>query len=475
MNFHKLRQLLSPPQVEDEALFRTAYLLNISLHWMTIAGLAVIYVYLFFPVSVDTSKVYPVSVGTVVTLFIIALKFFVFNKGYIQQTGWIVVTITFVALTVSLFLFGGIRDENVTWLFFVISISGLLLGGRGALLFGGLSIFFLIGLYVLEINGFIVDTQPQVAGIYNFVPIFVNLVMSVIIIYTAVRQSRISLQQVKRHRQALQIGNVALQKEVAERKRTEIALREANQAVLLAHDGLEQQVTLRTAELMTANEHLEDLLYAITHDLKEPLRSIEFFSERVRDRCQGDLDMHTEDYLMRIFQASKRQRDLLDRIAILAELTQGVQVPAKPIALETAVSDTLHQLENRISQADASIQVTTPLPQVHVKARWAKQAIYNLIDNALKYPQQGNPPEIEICSYSGSEGLGLAVKDRGAGIPEETVTNMFKLFQRGVSRDINGTGAGLTITRQIARAYGGDCWMNTRHDGGSTFYITFQK
>ncbi len=473
MNFHKIKRFFDPPQVADESLARTANLLNISMLWMSTAGVVVVLLYLFFPVGINTNIIYPVAVGAVVTASILLLKFFFLNRGNIQETGWIMVTIIFVALTISLFLFGGIRDENISWLFFIIAISGLLLGERGALLFGGLSILYAITLFVFEKNGLVSDSIEPVLGVYNFLPVVINLVVLLIFIYTAVRQTRISLQQVQSHRQALQQSNESLQKEIIERKRTEIALLEANQTIVHAHDNLEQQVTVRTAELVAANEHLEELLYAITHDLKEPLRSIEFFSDRVRDQYQEILDAHAQDYLMRIHQASKRQRDLLDTIAILAELTQGVRIPEKPIALETAVSTVLRKLKDRIDETKADIQVKTPLPQVYVKSRWANIAIYNLIENGLKYPQHGSHPQIEICSYSGSKGIGLAIKDRGPGIPKESVQKMFKLFQRGVGRDIAGTGAGLTIARQIARTHGGDCWVFTREDGGSIFYIAF--
>lgn len=473
MNFDKLQHFLEPPQIEDEELARKANFLNISLLWMFGAGLTVILLYLFFPIGIDTTIVYPVSVGGIITASILFFKHFLLNKGHVLITGWLVVVLVFVALTISLFLFGGIRDENLTWLFFVIAVSGLLLGERGALLFGGLSILYVIALYFLEINGLISDSTAPAVGMYNLVPVLINLAVTFVLIYTAVRQTRISLQQVKHHRQALQVSNDTLQKEVAERKRTEIALLGANQAVSLAHDSLEQQVTLRTAELMTANEHLEGLLYAITHDLKEPLRSIEFFSDRVCDRNRDDLDAQAQDYLMRIYQAAKRQRNLLDSIALLAELTQGVKLPQKPIDLETAVSTTLKQLQNKIVETNAIIQIEKNLPKVYVNSTWANKAVYNLIENGLKYLQTGSHPQIEIHPYSSSKGTGLAIKDRGPGIPNEAVEKMFKLFQRGVSRDIIGTGAGLTIARQIARAHNGDCWIGAREGGGSIFYITF--
>ena len=309
MNHKQLRFLLSLPHPDDENDARVANLLNTTLAWMSVAGLLVVVFYLAFPISMDANIIYPVLVGLFITVFIISLKFFLLNRGYIYQTGWAIVIIVFIALTVSLLFYGSVRDENLTWLFFIIAISGLLLGERGALLFGSLSILYTVILYLLETNGIISDTYIPNVGIHNVVPIVINLTVLLILVYTAVKQTRNSLTQIQQHRQALQNSNAQLQLEIEERKQTEAALRHANQQILYARDTLESKVKERTADLEQANQHLEDLLFAITHDLKEPLRSIEFFSERIAQQIEDKLDSRGKDYLIRVQKASQRQRN----------------------------------------------------------------------------------------------------------------------------------------------------------------------
>lgn len=110
---------------------------------------------------------------------------------------------------------------------------------------------------------------------------------------------------------------------------------------------------------------------------------------------------------------------------------------------------------------------------------WATQAIYNLIVNALKFTCNGDPPAIEIARYEtaaiGKDTVGIAVRDRGPGVAPEHAERIFQLFQRAVGREVEGTGAGLAIVRQIAVRHGGHAWVNPREDGGSEFVITFRS
>jgi signal transduction histidine kinase len=119
------------------------------------------------------------------------------------------------------------------------------------------------------------------------------------------------------------------------------------------------------------------------------------------------------------------------------------------------------------------IKVADDLPQIRIDPFWATQAIFNLISNALKFTREGVPPEIEIASYHGEHGTGVRVLDRGCGVPSEYLENIFGLFKRAVGREIEGTGAGLAIVKEVASRHGGKAWGEQREGGGSIFTITF--
>jgi signal transduction histidine kinase len=145
-------------------------------------------------------------------------------------------------------------------------------------------------------------------------------------------------------------------------------------------------------------------------------------------------------------------------------------VPSAPI-----VAEALDRFADRIRTSGARIAVNGDMPELPVHRTWAVEALSNLLSNALKFTRDGEAPEIEIGAYLGDEGAGICVRDRGPGVPAELQEKIFKLFQRGVGREIEGTGAGLAIVREIARRHGGEAFVRPRSGGGSEFVVTFGR
>ena len=155
-----------------------------------------------------------------------------------------------------------------------------------------------------------------------------------------------------------------------------------------------------------------------------------------------------------------------------------MEPPVDDIDAHQLVEEVLRRLESRIKESGATITVCAPLPRLRVNTTWAVQGIYNLVSNALKFVADGRPPDIEIAPHTeidaeGAECSGLVVRDRGPGVPSDQRERIFELFRRAVGRDIEGTGAGLAIVRQVAERHGGRAWVLPREGGGSDFFITF--
>jgi signal transduction histidine kinase len=121
--------------------------------------------------------------------------------------------------------------------------------------------------------------------------------------------------------------------------------------------------------------------------------------------------------------------------------------------------------------------VDQDLPTVLADRSWTVQAVLNLVSNALKFTSPGAAPDISIRRFdaNGSESNleGIIVADRGPGIPSEHAERVFDLFQRAVGREIEGTGAGLSIVRRIAERHGGQVWYKPREGGGAEFWLGF--
>ncbi|RPI87964.1 MAG: PAS domain S-box protein, partial [Planctomycetaceae bacterium] len=226
------------------------------------------------------------------------------------------------------------------------------------------------------------------------------------------------------------------------------------------------------AEIRAKNADLETLLYVTSHDLREPLRAIENFSKLVVERYADRLDEKGRDFLNRVVRAAGRLDRLLQDVLTLSRV-QRTTCPDADIDSEEIVADALRQLEPRIRETSGIVRVIRPLPALHADRRWATQAVYNLVSNAIKYTRAAEPPDIEIAGYEGAEGVGLVVRDRGMGVPPEYSERIFQLFQRVVGREVEGTGAGLAIVRRVAERHGGKAWVWPRAGGGSEFVVTF--
>jgi len=265
------------------------------------------------------------------------------------------------------------------------------------------------------------------------------------------------------------IGISHVSRDITLRKQTEKALRRA-------YDELETRVQERTVELQHKNRDLETLLYVTSHDLREPLRAIENFSRLVHDRYAERLDDKGKDFLHRVVKGAQRMDRLMTDLLALSRV-QRIDLPVEDVEGSILVQAALRQLEESIKERGAQVRVANDLPRLRVNATWATQAISNLIANALKFTSNGHAPEVEVAPYRPSNGEispGIVVRDRGPGVAPEHAERIFQLFQRAVGREIEGTGAGLAIVRQIADRHGGRAWVQSREGGGSEFVLTFR-
>jgi PAS domain S-box-containing protein len=258
-------------------------------------------------------------------------------------------------------------------------------------------------------------------------------------------------------------------RDITEHKRAEEALRRA-------HDQLETRVEERTVEILKKTRDLETLLYVTSHDLREPLRSIENFSSMVHDRYATYLDDKGRDFLRRVIRGAQRMDQLMTDILALSR-AQRMELPAEEVAGESIVREALRQLEDKIKETGATVRVVENLPRLQGNRIWTTQGFYNIIANALKFTRKGEAPEVEIASYQPTveDGpvVGIVVRDRGPGVAPEHAERIFQLFQRAVGRDVEGTGAGLAIVQQVAERHGGRAWVQPREGGGSEFILTF--
>ena len=242
--------------------------------------------------------------------------------------------------------------------------------------------------------------------------------------------------------------------------------------------GLQALVARHTHELAEKNVHLEasnrDLehfAYVASHDLQEPLRKIQAFSDRVTKQYSAALDDQGRDYLQRMNGAAARMQRLIDALLSLSRITTKKK-EAELIDLVPLVHEVLSDLEVRIQSTGGTVNVGE-LPRIEGDPVQIRQVFQNLIGNALKFHKPGEAPVVQVYALRRSPGqTEIFVEDNGIGFDNKDAERVFLPFHRLHGRsEYEGTGIGLTICQKIVERHGGTIHAEGVPGKGSRFVL----
>ncbi len=231
-------------------------------------------------------------------------------------------------------------------------------------------------------------------------------------------------------------------------------------------------------QLRRINQELEEFTHVVSHDLKEPLRTLEAFSNFLAHDYGSALGPEGQDYINHLTQASRRLGALIDDLLTLSRAGRVINAP-RPFSWDEAVGNVLADLHDLIGRKGAAVRVEGPLPPAVGDPERVAQLLGNLVSNGLKY-NRGPRPEVVLgaaCPRSNGDAqpgfVTLYVRDNGVGIDPAYHEQVFRMFRRLHRRDeVEGTGAGLAICKKIVEAHGGRIWVESEPGRGATFYFT---
>ena len=223
--------------------------------------------------------------------------------------------------------------------------------------------------------------------------------------------------------------------------------------------------------LLRANEELQHFAFAASHDLQEPLRTINAFSQLLVRQCRDAIGADAEQYVRYIIDGTRRMSDLIQGLLELSR-AGGVQtVSLRPVSCQNVVASTLETLTAAITEAGADIRCDN-LPVVQGDPSQLAQLFQNLISNAIKYRQPGLRPEIHITAERSNPYWRFAVRDNGIGFSTRDAGQIFAPFKRLHGADVPGAGIGLALCRRIVQRHQGDIWAESQPGAGATFFFT---
>lgn len=245
-----------------------------------------------------------------------------------------------------------------------------------------------------------------------------------------------------------------------------------------AGDDLESQVGQlleRERLLQTANGELTHFASRAAHDLKGPIRSLEYYARLIRDEAappaQGLLESYFED-VDRILKGMDHLVNSLLEYALLSRTGTAFE----RIDLQSMLDDLVHDYAADISEVAAAVQIT-PLPCIVGNRVLIQQLFQNLLANALKYHEIERRPLIVAVSSTEFEGYWqFSVADSGLGIERRFHDKIFQAFERLHHRiEYDGSGLGLSLCKKVVELHGGRIWVQSEPGKGSNFQFTLQK
>jgi signal transduction histidine kinase len=223
-------------------------------------------------------------------------------------------------------------------------------------------------------------------------------------------------------------------------------------------------------EIAAAEDRTEliEFAAAASHDLSTPLRLIAGYADLLADRVDpGDPDAAMA--MAGIRKGVDRMQSLVDGLLSYARTADVGAV--EPTNANEIVSETLQALQPDLEAAGAEVTVGE-LPVVLARPGQLHQLFQNLISNAIKFRSE-KPLRIEIAAYSEPGVWHFTVADNGIGIAQRDVVRIFDLFKRSRAvRELEGTGIGLAVVKQIVERLGGGVWVESQPGEGSTFHFT---
>jgi len=236
------------------------------------------------------------------------------------------------------------------------------------------------------------------------------------------------------------------------------------------------QVEAKSLEVELANRHKSEFLANMSHELRTPLNAIIGFSEVLSQRMFGEVNPKQAEYLEDIQTSGQHLLSLINDILDLSKIEAGkMELQPSRFALGPALQSVVMMIRERAAARGIELRssVDPDIGVVEADERKIKQVVLNLLTNAVKFTPAGG--QIHLRGKRDGDGVVVTVADTGIGIAPADQARVFEEFTQaraGESREQEGTGLGLTLSRAFVELHGGNLWVESELGKGSTFTFT---
>jgi signal transduction histidine kinase len=250
-----------------------------------------------------------------------------------------------------------------------------------------------------------------------------------------------------------------------------------NQEELKRHqNNLEKEIELKTKELQNtitslnkSNRDLESFAYAISHDLREPLRTIRGFLQLIKNNKEDTISTESKEFMDFVMDGATRMNDMMEGLLEYSKLDYSNDAHQN-INMNDLLLMIQAGLRASIEEKKAVIYIDE-LPSIYGNKTQLIQLFQNLIANSIKFNKKDIAPHIKINSSIRGSILELTISDNGIGIPPLMQKHIFKLFYKGEKKQNSGSGIGLALCQRIIECHKGSIRVESEEEKGTRFYI----
>ncbi len=228
------------------------------------------------------------------------------------------------------------------------------------------------------------------------------------------------------------------------------------------------------SDLVELSQLKTRMIRMASHDLKNPLGRIIGYSELMIDMADdGELSEQNQNFIDRILRSANEMLKIISEILDLEHIRSG-KANREPVNMPNLVRDVVQRYQDDITDKNQALQLHLPddVPPLHGDYNQLVQSVSNLIGNASKYTPAGGEIQVRLMQQNGH--IRLQVQDNGYGMPAAAMDKLFTEFYRvrtDATKNIQGTGLGLSLVKSVIDAHHGKIWVESELDAGSTFYV----
>ena len=227
------------------------------------------------------------------------------------------------------------------------------------------------------------------------------------------------------------------------------------------------------AEQKRHHEEFRQFAYAVSHDLREPVRMIASYTQLLDRRYQPQLDADGREFMRYILEATQRMDRLLGDLLTYSHQFRTADQPLELVGPEGALNGAVLMIDGAVKASGARV-TNDPLPSIPFDFAQLTQLFRQLIANSITF-RSSEPPKIHVSSIDAGTAVQFSVRDNGIGIDPRYHEQIFGVFKRLHGREFPGTGIGLAISKRIVEQRGGKIWVESELGQGATFHFTVPK